>query len=290
MKRKWVWGLSVAGAVLGLAALGGAYAFVALRSRAMLDAVYPQNPSAVRVLDAPEAVARGAHLAVVTACVGCHGKDLAGQPLGVSGSVVYAPNLTVATRRLSDAQLDRAIRRGLRPDGRSELVMPSHAYASFTDDDVASIVAYLRTLRLQGVASPPPSPGLLLRANLVAGVVKTEAAKLAAAAAAPAVGAQFEAGRHLAAIACGQCHGTDLGGGSGGQAPDLMVRGAYDRNQFHTLLRTGTPTDERDLGPMSETARQSFSHFTDQEIDAIYDYLAARDRMLSAREDRRSAR
>jgi hypothetical protein len=34
---------------------------------------------------------------------------------------------------------------------------------------------------------------------------------------------------------------------------------------------------------MTETARSNFSHFTDAEVDAIYDYLDARDRILIAR-------
>ena len=33
---------------------------------------------------------------------------------------------------------------------------------------------------------------------------------------------------------------------------------------------------------MSETARLSFSHFTDAEVDALYDYLDARDVRLDS--------
>ncbi len=289
MKPKWTWVLAAIGLGLVLAALGGAYGFIRARSQSIVDASYPKPASLIHASRSAEAVARGAHLAVVTACIGCHGADLTGQAMGVSGSVIETPNLTLAAGRLSDADLDRAIRRGLRPDGHSELAMPSQAYASLTDADVAALVGYLRTLPPRGADSPPPRIGLMLRATLALGVVKTEAAKLALAKPPRAAGAAVEPGRYLAAIACGQCHGGDLGGGQSGPGPDLTVRGYYDRDQFRTLMKTGVSDDGRDLDLMSDTARRSFSHFTDAEIDAIYDYLVARDRVLSAAASRRAA-
>ncbi|MDJ0630230.1 MAG: cytochrome C [Rhodobacter sp.] len=60
-----------------------------------------------------------------------------------------APNLTPASRIAdwSDAELGRAIRDGLRPDG--SLIGPPMPYAMYrglSDDDVASMVMFLRTL------------------------------------------------------------------------------------------------------------------------------------------------
>ena len=47
----------------------------------------------------------------------------------------------------SDAELDRAIRRGIGRDGRTLFpVMPSRSFSAMTDDDVAAVIAYLRTL------------------------------------------------------------------------------------------------------------------------------------------------
>jgi hypothetical protein len=43
-------------------------------------------------------------------------------------------------------------------------------------------------------------------------------------------------------------------------------------------MRTGVATGERQVGLMSQVARGRFVHFTDAEVDAIYDYLAARAR------------
>ena len=69
-----------------------------------------------------------------------------------------APNLTPAGRIAgwSDAELARAIREGLRPDG--SLIgppMPFSMYRGLSDDDVASIVAFLR--RLPAVSSDLPA-------------------------------------------------------------------------------------------------------------------------------------
>jgi mono/diheme cytochrome c family protein len=239
-------------------------------------------PSAVRADVSLEAIARGRHLIVVTDCAACHGADLTGRPINLSSSTLYAPNLTIFAPTMSDAALDRAIRRGLRPDGRSELAMPSQAYVGFADDDVAAIIGYLRSLPPKGAVRPELTPGVIARINLARGALKPEVVRVAEAKPPIAVGQGFERGRRLAAVACGQCHGTDLRGGGGAPGPDLTVRGYYDRNQFHTLMRTGMGADE-ERGLMSETALASFSHFTDDEIDAIFDYLMARDALIISR-------
>lgn len=269
--------------MLGLVALTGAGGFwVSQRSQAVLDERYVQPPSPVHVFQTPEAIARGAHLTVVTACISCHGADLTGRTIGVAGSAIYAPNLTIVSKRLSDADLDRAIRHGLKPNGASELAMPSPAYAGFSDEEVASIIAYLRSLQPEGGLAVQPSPGLMLRANLAIGVFKTEVVKLASVKTPLAAATAVEPGRHLAQVACGQCHGSDLAGGQGLPGPDLTVRGYYTPGQFKTLLRTGEAPDERDMELMSRTARTSFSHLSNDEISALYAYLDARDRSLSA--------
>jgi mono/diheme cytochrome c family protein len=273
-------------AVVGIGA--GGYAFIEARSKAVLDARTPLPPSTVRAAVAPQAIAQGGELTVFTACILCHGASLTGRQLSVSGSPIYAPNLTITAGRMSDADLDRAIRRGLRPNGAPELAMPSHVYAAFTDDEAAAIIGYLRSLAPRGVELARPRPGFLLRANLAAGVVKTEPERIAEARPPLDAGPAFEPGRHLAAVACGQCHGSDLGGGRGDPGPDLTVHGYYDRSQFHTLMRTGVGVDDADMELMSQVARLSFSRFSAGQIDAIYDYLDDRDRILGAEDSGRA--
>jgi mono/diheme cytochrome c family protein len=269
------------GAIIALGAIAGAGELIVSRSQAILGARHDLPPSTVVVARTADAEARGAHLIAVSACSGCHGTDLIGGPLHVFATQVYTPNLTIDAKRLSDADIDRALRAGLRPDGTSELAMPAHAYRGFTDDEVAAIIARLRALPRQGIELPKTRPGLLLRAALAVGAFKVETEKVATARAPLDAGPEFAAGRHLAATACGRCHGSDLGG-TGGAGPDMTIRGYYSRAQFHALIQKGDAIGEGNMALMTQTAQASFSHFTDAEVDAIYDYLLARDRILVA--------
>lgn len=266
-----------------LVALAAAYIAIQFRSQAILTARRPLPPSAVVAATSPDAIAEGRRLVQVTACSLCHGRELAGKMMAAAGSDVYAPNLTLVVQKRSDSELDRAIRRGLRPDGTAELGMPAHVYAGFTDQETAAILGYLRSLEPAGTLGTRPAPGLLQRADLALGFGHTEVERIAAAKPPMDLGPRFAAGRHLAAVACGQCHGTDLSSGHGAPGPDLMVHSDYSRRQFHALMRDGDSPTGRDLELMSPTARASFSHFSDAEIDEIYDYLDARDLKLAGR-------
>jgi cytochrome c553 len=83
------------------------------------------------------------------ACTGCHGADFAGQHVpGTPPEFPDAANLTPAgIGGWTDAQFEHALRHGKRPDGRplSEF-MPWKAYASFSDEEVAAIHAFLKTV------------------------------------------------------------------------------------------------------------------------------------------------
>jgi mono/diheme cytochrome c family protein len=270
------------GVLLALAVAAGADRWATTRSQAILDARHIAPPSHVVARRTPEAEARGAHLIAVSACSGCHGTDLIGGPLNAFGAQVYAPNLTRLPASLTDTQIDGVLRAGLRPDGTGELLMPAHAYRAFTDDEVAAIIARLRALPPKGIELPKTRPGLLLRAALAVGAIKTENDQVAAARPPVDAGTPFAAGRHLASIACGRCHGPDLGGVKN-VGPDMTVRGYYTRAQFHALIQKGDAIGEGNMALMTQTAQASFSHFDDAEVDAIYDYLIARDRILVAR-------
>ena len=107
-------------------------------------------------------VERGKYLMQsVVACGNCHfPRGPQGQPLfdrGLSGGMVfdeapfkaYAANITPDTKtgigKWTDKQLGRAIREGVRPD-RTVIgpPMPIEMYRNLADDDLASIIAYLR--------------------------------------------------------------------------------------------------------------------------------------------------
>jgi cytochrome c5 len=290
MKRILKWAGIVVATLAGLIVFVIVYVFIA--SQRMLDRTYPKAPSAAHAAVTPEAIAQGAHLAVIATCTDCHGKDLAGILLPVPGSTFYAPNLTVITSSLSDADIDRAIRQGLRPDGKSVLLMPSHGYANITDDEASAIIGYLRSLKPQGNASPEGRLGWKVRVALVAGILKPEAREFAGATPPLDLGAGYERGRHLAEVVCAQCHGANLSGTPKDvvPAPDLLIVGAYDRGAFHSLMRTGKAVGGREVGAMSKIARGNLSSLTDDEIDATYNYLAARAKALTAGQNSSSGR
>jgi hypothetical protein len=63
---------------------------------------------------------------------------------------------------------------------------------------------------------------------------------------------------------------------SGDLAPNLSIAGAYDFDQFRTLMRTGKAAGNREVGLMSKVARDDFSHLNDAELRSIHGYLKAR--------------
>ncbi|HVE38695.1 MAG TPA: c-type cytochrome [Planctomycetota bacterium] len=122
---------------------------------------------------------RGRYLVLhVATCFSCHstidwkaegfppreGAAGAGRaPFSEATPWLTAPNLTsdreTGAGRWSDEQIERAIRRGIGADERLlHPAMPSAAYHAMSDDDVAAVVAYLRTLR--PVRNPLPSTRL----------------------------------------------------------------------------------------------------------------------------------
>ncbi|MDY0874338.1 c-type cytochrome [Dongia rigui] len=115
---------------------------------------------------ADDQVARGAYLASIMDCGGCHNTGaftpkpnvetpLAGSDIGfeVPGlGVFYPANLTPDKKTglgaWSDAEIIAAFTTGLRPDGRQLApAMPWMSYGHITKEDAASLVAYLRSLK-----------------------------------------------------------------------------------------------------------------------------------------------
>lgn len=132
-------------------------------------------------------IKRGAYLAAIMDCGGCHtpgvffGKPDQNRYLG--GSEVgffipelgyfYPPNLTpdpeTGLGKWSEADIIKAVRTGERPDGRMLMpVMPWQSYAKLTDEDARALVAYLKSLKpvrhqvpaMKGASEKPRAPYL----------------------------------------------------------------------------------------------------------------------------------
>ena len=279
-----MWGL---GGLAAIVAIGLAGLFAA--SEVILDRSYAFSPVTLASGPGGADVDAGARLARVFGCVGCHGEDLRGRLLADIPMVarVRTPNLTLLAKTYSDAQLALAIRSGVRPDGRAVLLMPSAVDSRLSDQEIASVIAYLRGKPAGGEAGEGVWLGPLGRLLLVTGKFQTEPKLVAAALARPLpdYGPQTAPGRALARP-CAECHGPDLSGGIG---PDLRIAMAYDAPAFTRLLRTGIALDGKPVKPvglpeekgksigiMAGVGPLIFSGVSDSDIVALYDYLGAR--------------
>ena len=266
---------------LGIA-VGGIVTLVALAAVTVLflswqrvNRVYPVALHTVMVSNAPSAVAEGKRLAITRGCTGCHGAHLEGHVIvdeDALGTLV-CPNLTQTVAQYSDAELERAIRRGVKRDGHSVGFMPSRMFYNLSDADVGAIIAYLRSVPATTSRLPAMRYGPMARLGLVLGKYQLEAEVIDSTR--PPV-APAELGRYVAITSCPECHGSDLRGdpnsGVGG-APNLVVAAGYTDSQFVRFMRTGVALGDRQLPMMSTVARERFAQLTDREIGALLGYL-----------------
>jgi cytochrome c553 len=265
-----------------------AWIIVNATSSYILREKHPVAAETVRAAAGPAAIAEGRRLGRLYGCQSCHGEDLRGHAYNADPTRVrnHAPNLTRIAAHYTDAELAQAIRQGVRPTTRQALWdMPSAAFATLSDAELAQVLAFVRSAPVGGGAEPNDTPGLRGRLAILRGragdTVRGERSApilVAAARAQPPadLGPQYAQGRHIAATVCSECHGSDLRGDRREGGPDLAAVGGYDAAQFQRLLRTGVPPSGRDLGEMSEVARKDLHAFTDAEIAALYAYLKTR--------------
>lgn len=228
---------------------------------------------------------RGHYLVDIHACADCHGENLAGQVFAEAPPFrVVASNLTAGAGGIgadySDADWERAIRHGVGMQGRKLLIMPSKLYNRLSDDEVAAMITYLKTLPAVDNELPPSEVRPLGRIIAATGGLYTADTEVdhasAHLAAAPPMGPTEEYGRHRIETTCTYCHGADLHGGpplgpEDPAAPDLFVVTAWTFEQFETAMRTGvTPSGHEMRVPMPW---QAFSKMTDEELEAIYKVL-----------------
>ena len=279
MKRLLRWIGIALGTLVGLCIV--AYAVVYVLSERILRRTYEVPTVALSIPTDPASIVEGRRLATIHSCFGgCHGKQGEGVVIFDEPMIarVVAPNLTAAVRKYSVAELVGVIRNGVRPGGRSMMVMPSEAFVGLTDEDLGRIIAFLKSLPAVTGPDPSVSLGPVGRVGVATGKFKT-VAQLIAETVPPPVATSEEAayGRYLARTTCSPCHGTSLGGDSNPDftSPSLRVVAAYSPESFAQLLRTGVPLGGRKLATMGPKARDNLSHLTDAEIAALYSYLHA---------------
>jgi mono/diheme cytochrome c family protein len=277
---KWL-GLG-AGSVAGVAvlALGANYGISAQR----IAKTYAITPAALAIPADSAGLALGRHMATaIGKCADCHGTRYEGKVFMQDPLLgrISAPNITPAgvTSGYTDADWIRALRHGVKPDGRSVVVMPSYEFYNYGDEDLAAVVAYMKAL--PPVEHTPPSMKLgpmgrlLITANmfpvLAAEVIDHDAPHPAA----PAVAPTADYGRYIASIGCVGCHGPTLQGGvPPADGPDISPYGriaGWSEDDFRLALRAGKRPDGTIIDiamPWNMTAGM-----TDTEIAAVWQYL-----------------
>ena len=235
---------------------------------------------------------QGKYLFDSRGCGECHGSDGAGRVLidATNGFFVRTPNITRGeggpAAGYDEGDWVRTIRHGVDPKGRPLFVMPSEDYNRLADADVASIVAYVRSL-------PPVKGGpaqfripLLLKALYGVGVIPDSAERIdhrlpPAQPVGVAVNGAY--GAYVANM-CQGGHGEHLAGGPVPGGPpewppaanltpgqgSVMVR--YDTpDKFVAMMRSGKRPDGSAVDPAMPFATLGAKNVTD--LQAIYAYL-----------------
>lgn len=229
-----------------------------------------------------ETIARGEHVARIRGCFGCHGQYLEGRVYTEQWPWVdraVAPNLAAFAREHPPAVLSAAVRHGVGHDGRALWSMPSYNWKHLTDDDLAALIAYTRSVEVRQTDLPRPRLGLKARWQIASGksLHMADWAKMV-----PELKFQnhpdpaIRLGEYLAMTMCNECHGLDLRGAINvdGPAPDLAILAAYSESDFRKLMSTGTAIGGRgDLFLMSMIARDRFPALTDDELTSLLAYL-----------------
>lgn len=231
-----------------------------LRFRARSGRVYELPQVAASFERTSAALARGEHLARgLAGCAECHGADFGGRLLADTPLFrAVAPNLTrgrgSAVQAYTERDWSNAIVHGVRPSGRSLLLMPSKELSSFADQDVAAMVAFLQTVPAVDRTPGPSSVGPF--GQVVIGLVgipifsAEDVDHGARRTPAPESGPTREYGSYLLNM-CRGCHGQDLRGGivtHPGAPPSADISPAvsnWEFASFERALREGKGRDGR---------------------------------------------
>lgn len=255
----------------------------------------------------PEQVKRGEYLAKLGDCVACHtapgGQPMAGgtamsTPFGVVYSTNVTPDAGSGIGRYTFEQFDAAVRKGVTADGRN--LYPAMPYPSFSkigEKDMRDLYAYFMH-GVTPVSKANREADMRWPFSIRLGLVPWNAlfAPDQPYAPDPAKSARWNRGAYLVEGLghCGTCHtprglafqerafgsaesgGEDFLGGAtldGWHAPSLRhLAPAAETAQF---LKTGRGPHAAAYGLMTEVVHFSTQHYTDEDLDAVGQYLAS---------------
>lgn len=283
MKKAFKWtGIAVLG--LAIVLISGGIAASSIGS-SKANKTYEVTESLLTTVPSDSAsLAYGEHLAKIHGCASCHVDSFEGRVfVDAPPFLITAPNLTSGKGGIGQSygiqDWDRAIRYGVKPDGRAALIMPSKTLHNLSDTDTAMLIAYLRSIPPVDNELPEMELRPLGKILTAAGQfdVASEVHLTAEREPAPPAGISVEYGKYLSSMTCIYCHGDNMEGGValGPDAPippSLIPSGKWEYEMFEKAMRTGiTPAgNEMDQEAMPWNA---FKHMTDEELQAIHLYL-----------------
>jgi len=287
---KWTWRITALIVVVAALACVGVFWI----SESRLDRTYDVRPAPVPVASDAAAIERGRHIATIRGCVDCHGSSLGGKVFLDDPMIgrFAASNLTRGKGGVgaSYGEQDwvRAIRHGIRPNGKPLLVMPSGEFYGLSDADTADLIAYVKSVppvdNVLAASALSPFGRVITTLNRDIAVLPAERIDHAAPRPpAPAAGVTPEYGRYLAS-SCVNCHGETFSGGripgvppQWPPAPNLTpLPGAalarWSDAGFAATLRSGTTPEGRQLDNRYMPWKV-VGQMTDDEMKALWLYL-----------------
>ena len=282
---KWI-GIALAGLV-GLLVIALVLLYLVGTNR--LNKKYQVSVESVPLPSDAASVQRGEHLATIFMCSDCHTANMGGQVFyTVPGMLtVPTPNLTAGSGGIgasfNDQDWVRAIRHGIRPDGKALFIMPSGAFHEMSDADLGAVIAYIQSLPPVDNLMPERRVEIMGRVMMGLGMFPPFAADQIDHSSPPLAASQpgvtVEYGRYLTRI-CTGCHGAELNGapfGPPGQevpTPNLTPGGelaSWSEQDFMTTLHSGVTPAGRKLS--DEMPWKYFGQMTDDELEAVWMYL-----------------
>jgi len=272
-------------AMLGLYGMG----------QARLNKKYDVPVQMVEIPSDAESLAEGKRIFQYRGCEACHGENLQGLVYLDNPAIgqVVTPNLTSGKGgiggQLTDEDLIRAIKHGIRPDGTPLLFMPSTEFYFLSDADLGMVLAYIRTRSVPPVDNEMPPSKLSFTGFIVMNIAKTISFLPAeiiphdqTPPPAPEPGLTAEYGAYLSQ-SCMVCHGPTYSGGAipgfpaeWPAAPNLTSGTGsrlpgWGEDGFITIIRTGE-NHGRKINS-NYMPWKSYRHMSDDELRAVYMYL-----------------
>jgi cytochrome c553 len=227
-------------------------------------------------------IAEGRHIATLAGCMHCHGENLTGTVVDDIPHLLrlVAPNISTKVPDYTDAQIATVLRQGVKPDGTSVVFMPSEMFRHLSDQDLARVIAWMRSVPANPVGIEEKTEVRMLGRLIIAKgddkLAATNIPSLPPAIRAFEAGDTASQGQYLVMNYCSECHGQDLGGFAPINAPALVVAKGYSEEQFSRLMHEGVALGDRHLGIMKSASKARFSQLRDDELQAVYAFLQSR--------------